>query len=322
MALRRRTLAIGVLATALVLPVLGPSAVASAKAKPGCHRTHSCKAGKGGAGASGGAVPGPLTIQVDPNPLVETASSDIAVVIQVEASPSLAGATVDLTSSQLDASCSDFTGFLVGTKGFLTFDSFSPPQPLLIPLTLDDDGNAAIDLFGLECAPGSDVLEASMTTAPYYTALGTLVAGPPVVSAPGVFAFPNSSGPVSGGEVETGDGGVDLPESNIYIVIYVETDPVYAEQQATVTWTQLADRCQDSNGFVALLQGRLTADQASPGGTLPSATAQIDDDGNAALIFTGSSCAAGSSVITADVDAGSHPTYTTTFTILPPQPTI
>jgi ribosomal protein L31 len=53
-----------------------------------------------------------------------------------------------------------------------------------------------------------------------------------------------------------------------------------------------------------------------------TATATIDDDGNAVFVFAGSSCAAGSSQVIVDVLAGIHPTYTTTFTVLPPQPTI
>jgi hypothetical protein len=48
----------------------------------------------------------------------------------------------------------------------------------------------------------------------------------------------------------------------------------------------------------------------------------LDDDGNAIFVFFGSSCAATTSLVTADVQAGTHPTYTTTFNILPPQPTI
>ncbi|HVC71339.1 MAG TPA: hypothetical protein VNC61_13875 [Acidimicrobiales bacterium] len=48
----------------------------------------------------------------------------------------------------------------------------------------------------------------------------------------------------------------------------------------------------------------------------------LDDDGNAVLVFFGSSCAAGPSAVIADVMAGTHPTCTTTFTVLPPAPTI
>jgi hypothetical protein len=48
----------------------------------------------------------------------------------------------------------------------------------------------------------------------------------------------------------------------------------------------------------------------------------LDDDGNAVVVFSGVSCAAGSSQVMADVEAGSHPTDTTTFTVDAPVPTI
>jgi hypothetical protein len=223
----------------------------------------------------------------------------------------------------LDATCSEFTAFVLTGSHFLEVPVFVPPNPLLIPLTLDNDGNASIDLFGQDCAPGSDIVEASMTTVPYYTALTTLVANPPAVTTPGLYRYPTSSGTVTGGEVETGDQGAPgAADSNVFAVFYVETDPVYAEQGVTVSSQQLADRCQTSNAWVIFPLGGAEIAALSPGGPLNSITAPIDDDGNAAVIFEGSSCAAGSSVVTADVLAGTHPTYTTTFNILPPQPTI
>jgi hypothetical protein len=54
----------------------------------------------------------------------------------------------------------------------------------------------------------------------------------------------------------------------------------------------------------------------------PEDAAVLDDDGNAAYVFFGVSCAAATSDVIADVLAGDHTTYTTTFTIDAPQPTI
>ena len=48
------------------------------------------------------------------------------------------------------------------------------------------------------------------------------------------------------------------------------------------------------------------------------ATTTLDDDGNAVFVFYGASCAAGDSAVIADVDAGTHPTYVTTFSVNPP----
>jgi hypothetical protein len=312
MGVSRRSLRFAALSVVVALPLLGTAGPASAKAAKGCHKTHTCESG--GGTATGGASPGPMTIQVDPNPLVETSESAIAAVVQVETSPAMAGDTVDITSSQLDTSCTHFTGYALSDAVSGNFATFGA-MPLVIPLVLDDDGNAAADLFGEDCAPGSDVLEASMTTAPYYTALATLVANPPVVTTSGVFGFPTTSGTVTSGEVETGT-------SDVYAVFYVETDPVYAEQTVELDMAQLADRCQAANQWIELESGYVAINQIQPGGVVTSTDATLDDDGNAVVLFAGSSCAAGPSVVTADVLAGSHPTYTTTFNVVAPQPTI
>ena len=52
--------------------------------------------------------------------------------------------------------------------------------------------------------------------------------------------------------------------------------------------------------------------------TTGSAISVLDNDGNAAFVFKGSSCAAGTSTVIADVLAGTHPTYKTTFKISAP----
>jgi hypothetical protein len=316
MNMSRRSLRFVAMAIVVTLPLLAMSGAASAMAAKGCHKTDTCRSGAGTGTGIGGATPGPMTIQIDPNPLIETSSSDIAVVILVETSPSLAGDTVDIMSSQFDAACSQFTGIAqTGSSAAGSFNLVEETKPLLISLVLDDDGNASVALFGRNCAPGSSIIEASLTVAPYYTALTTLVANPPVVTPPGVFGDPTTSGAVTGGGVETGS-------SNVYAVFSVETDPVYAEQPVELSMNQLADRCFETNEWVVFPAGSLSVTQTIPGGIVTSVETTIDDDGNAVVIFAGSSCAAGPSVVTADVEAGTHPTYTTTFNVLPPQPTI
>lgn len=77
------------------MPLLGLSGIASAKAKaakgsPAWCAKHAqkavCKAGAGGGSGSGGATP-PITVKVDPNPLVETGQSEVHAVVQVETQP-------------------------------------------------------------------------------------------------------------------------------------------------------------------------------------------------------------------------------------------
>src|SRR5580658_10485130 len=102
----RHSLRIVAMAVVVSLPLLAVSGVASAKAARGCHKTHTCKNGGGGTAGSGtGADPAPITVQIDPNPLVETAESEITAVVQVETSPSFAGDAVTVSSSQLMGSC-------------------------------------------------------------------------------------------------------------------------------------------------------------------------------------------------------------------------
>jgi hypothetical protein len=302
------------MAVVISVPLLGLSGIASAakKGSPKWCASHpvkaagvaACNNASSGSGTGSPGDPPLITVQVDPTPAVETSQSDIFAIIQVETSPSFAGDAVSISSSQLSASCAA-TAF-VNEPGLLTGSAI-----------LDDDGNATVWVEALNCAPGSDVIEADLESAPYYTALGTLVASPPVVTAPGVFGYPQTSGTVTTGEVETGDTAAS-GESDVYAVFYVETDPVYAEQTVELSSNELESRC----GGGWFLGSFTLGIGATTGIVGPPATAVLDDDGNAAYIFQGASCAAGTSDVVADVLAGDHTTYTTTFTIEAPQPTI
>ena len=317
------------LAVVVSMPLLGSAAAASAAkptAKSGVGSPkwcagHPLKAktvaacasapGGGSSGGSGGSGSGSggsalLTIQIDPNPLVEFGASEVFAVIQVEANPSFAGDAVTIESPQLQSSCG----------GRITFQTFGPSAVNRIidsiQVVLDDDGNATVIVLAMDCAPGSSVIEADLDVAPFPTALTTLSAEPPAVTPAGVSSYPNSSGTVPGGEVETGDTPAS-GDSNVYGVFYVEADPVYAEQTVSISSAQLEARCL--RGFV----------WTSPSGyntTGSSASGVIDDDGNAVFAFMGISCAAGGSVVIAEVGAGIHSTYTGTFTVNPPAPTI
>src|ERR1700691_2058619 len=132
-----RSLSLRLVALALVaaLPLLGLAPVAGAKSRAtkGCHKTHSCKSGAGsgsGTGTGSGSSPA-ITVQIDPNPLVETGTSLVDAVIQVEFSPSFAGDAVTISSSQLEAACGGIIGFQSVTTAGL--DN--------VQVILDDDGN-------------------------------------------------------------------------------------------------------------------------------------------------------------------------------------
>ena len=303
------------MAVVVCLPLLGMSGVASAKAAKGCHKTHSCRSGKGG-GSGGPATPA-MVVTADPNPLVETGQSSVNTIVQVETSPSFAGDQVIVSSSQLIATCGTVYFQTVqpapgATQYYNSFYTTDSP----IEVTLDNDGNVTLVVNGTECAPGNDLIDASMVVAPYYTALTTLVAEPPQVTAPGVTGSPNPE--VETGETTTFGNCECVPEtiagSDVYAVFYVETSPVYAEQPVAISDNQLQDSC--AGGFDWYTGDYNDIIDTSP----PQET--LDDDGNAVFVFFGTSCAATTSEVIADVMAGTHPTYTTTFTVVPPAPTI
>jgi uncharacterized repeat protein (TIGR01451 family) len=232
--------------------------------------------------------------------------SQVHAVIQVETSPSYANDPVHIDSSQLQSSCG-------GTITFETLQAATTRNPRTstnsITVILDDDGNVSVVVDASNCAPGSDVVEADLTVAPFLTALTTLVVAPPAVTPVGVSAFPAN-------EVETGNTP-NSGDSNVYTVFYVETSPVYAEQPVEISSPQLESRCIEGWRFEPGTGAPVN--QAS--GT-SKATGILDDDGNAVFVFKGISCATGPSAVIADVLAGSHPTYVTTYTVGAPAVTL
>jgi hypothetical protein len=240
-------------------------------------------------------------------PVVTTGGSEVHAVIQVETSPAYADDPVIITSSQLQASCG-------GTITFETLQRGTTAAPTtstdFIEVNLDNDGNVTVVVDGYRCAPGSDVIEADLAVAPYLTATTQIDVQPPQVTPSGLSAYPND-------EVETGDDAAVNGNSDVYTVFYVETSPVYAEDTVEISSPQLEDRC--GQGWRWEPAGGTPIDQLS-GPTV--ATGTLDDDGNAVFVFKGASCAAGDSDVIADVEAGTHPTYTTTYTIDSPAVTL
>jgi hypothetical protein len=312
------------------MPLLGMAGVASAKshAAPNCAKHPNWKACKaGGGGSTGGGTGGPtaqITVAVDPNPLVETGASEIHAVIQVETLPSFAGDIVNIDSSQLQASCRgvNYENLQAGTTVAAPNET-----PNRIDAVLDNDGNATVVVEGWDCAPGTSVVEADLEVAPFLTALTTLVALPPNVTPEGVTGYPQIAGTAQ--EVETGDTSTS-GDSNVYAVFYVETNPVYAEQMVEISSSQLEGRCirgwrwEPGNPTgIGVPTVPASGDIFGTGVNLgPKANTVLDDDGNAVFVFKGTSCAAGPSAVIADVLAGTHQTYVSTFTVDPPAPTI
>jgi len=308
MNVRRSFVRLAALTVVVAMPLAGMSGIASAKTAKAtaakCAR-HAHKCQKGSGGGTGGAPPN-IIVTIAPNPLIETGTSEIHAIVQVETSPSFAGDPVFIYSQQLVNSCDPGSVYFYSSaSGTLSVES-----PNSITAILDDDGNATVEVSANDCAPGSSVFEADLVKAPYYTATTILVANPPVPTAAGLTGYPNP-------EVETGDttSGPNGPSGNsdVYAVFYVEDSPVYAESPVEISSTQLENRCGLGAVWSAGNDGS---------GTSSGAQTLLDDDGNAVFIFEGISCAAGPSTVIADVNAGTHDTYTTVYTVNPPVPTI
>jgi hypothetical protein len=319
------------LSVVIAMPLLGLSGMASAqttkaaKAAAACvkHPNRAkCQSTSGGGTATGGGTTpaAQISVTVAPNPLVETGQSEVHAIIQVNTSPSFAGDDVNIDSSQLEASC----------QGSIEFENLQNDSDVIEPNTtdneisavLDDDGNATVVVDGIDCAPGTSVVEADLEVAPFLTALTTLVVDPPVVTPAGVTGYPQTAGVAE--EIETGDTS-ESGDSNIYAVFYVETSPVYAEQTVEIDSSQLEARCvegwrwEPGNALGVGVGPGYSGPQHGTGvntGTKPSTV--LDDDGNAVFVFKGVSCATGPSTVVADVLAGTNETYTTTFTVNPP----
>ena len=301
----RGRLLVGIALAVSLLALAGP-AQARAHAKHHHHHT-------GGGAASGGgpAIPPSIVVSASPDPVVESGPSTVMTTVQVEASPAFSGDIVNVSSTQMASSC-----------GLVYFVPYQGNFGENVNLVLDNDGNATVIVIGEDCPPGSDVIEADLTVAPYDTALTTLVVQPPVATPPGLTGYPNP-------EVEVGtDNGVgnnDIGNSDIFTVFQVETSPVYAEQPVEISSPQLEAGCGQGWVWISPNPGGqsesgvgINLGPTSPG--LPYAI--LDDDGNAVFGFWGRSCAAETAEVTADVEAGTHPTYVTSYTVEPPAPTI
>jgi hypothetical protein len=336
---RRSFVRITALTVVVAMPLMGMSGIASAKvskAAPKVCLTHPHKAkckNSGAGGATGGAPGSPqITVEADPNPLVETGQSEVHVVIQVETLPSFAGDKVNVDSTQLAASCSQGLYFesVADSSGYPVNPVYHQNQ---ISLVLDDDGNATVIADGTDCAPGTSVIEADLEVAPFLTALTTLTALPPNVTPVGITGFPTVTvgGQTVSGEVETGDTSTS-GDSDVYAVFYVEDNPVYAEQLVEISSPQLEGRCirgwiWEAGNYNGIGVG---APNGSPSFTVTGigvntgakAETVLDDDGNAVFVFKGISCAAGPSEVIADVKAGTHDTFVSEFTVVAPTPTI
>ena len=226
-------------------------------------------------------------------------SSSIADVVEVECEPVYAEHTLRFSSQELYSRCQHHL-------------SWSLPYPFKavtgssFPVTLDNDGNATAVIWGgPSCAAGESLISAHMEQAPYLTVTTPFVVQPPRTSPPGVYALP-------GEEVENEE------TSSVATIVHVEFPPVFAEAYVNINAEQLYSRCHVPP---KLLWIGADGERLEGGSNLDGL--QLDNDGNAFVVLLGGgSCASGPSEIEASLESAPYTTYTTTFTILPPQPTL
>jgi len=276
-------------------------------------------AGGGGTGTGGtGGTPPNLIVSAAPDPVQEVGTSEADFIIQVEALAIFANQTVTISSQQLALDCTSVSWKDSAGGSTAISASIGTGNEPTAPVTLDNDGNATVEVQAEDCAPGTNLIEADLTKAPFTTVTSELTLSPPTESytaagGPTVTAAPNP-------EVETGDGGSGDAASQVYVNFLVEENPVYAEGLVDVTSEQLTARCGLGTPVWSSTEGDLgeggTAIMSA--GVTVGVNAELDNDGNADVTFEGLSCAPGPSLIDVELIGGSHDSFGTTFTISPP----
>lgn len=129
-----------------------------------------------------------------------------------------------------------------------------------------------------------------------------------------------------GAFMDTGESlkGGPMHASSIADIIEVECNQEYAGSTVTVADQELYARCSKTVEGVKEHFLSWTVPPMSPeefGDTGPEAKTTLDNDGNAQFVVWGTNCAAGGTLVTADLEAGKHPTAMTEFTVTPPKVT-
>jgi len=105
--------------------------------------------------------------------------------------------------------------------------------------------------------------------------------------------------------------------SGVTTIVQVEFPAVYAEKNVVISAEQLYDSCQLWPHLVWWGPTKKLV-----GYHAETVKVKLDDDGNAFVVLVGAfSCAAGPSEIEASLEIAPYKTYTTTFTVLPPEET-
>jgi len=293
--MERRSLLAGLAVLALSLFMLSGTAFA--------HAAHHKKAKPHEVGAGDAET---CVVHALPNAFMDQGefsnASSVADIVEVECEEVYAEKTVRISANELYNRCDGKlywrTPYGHEEGQFTTGPSFQ--------VELDNDGNAtAIVIGGPSCAAGESLIAAHLEVAPFSTATTAFTVLPPRPTTPGVFATPESK---VEGEFY----------SDVATIVQVEFPPVFAEEPVNVNSNEFFSRCHNNpkTEAIVMVNGRPFVFRSLEEGTL-----YLDNDGNAFAVLIGnSSCAAGTSLIEASLENAPYTTYTTEFTIEPPQP--
>jgi len=235
-------------------------------------------------------------------PSVVTGPPNLHAVVQVSTSSIYDGSTAVVSSPDLQAACTSVS--------FETLQGGSVASPTTsansISTVVDADGNATVVVDGIGCVPGTYSVLGTIPSSGVSTSTSVAV-NPPAITFPYRFGgFPNN-------EVETGNTPAS-GHSDVYTTFTVSTSPAYAEDTATISSAALAGHCKGGIRWESNASG-------SPFVNTKTATAVLDDDGNAEFVFKGASCQAGTNKVTLSVAIGPgtrKKNYATTYTIVAP----
>ena len=248
-----------------------------------------------------GASTSPCGSEIETVAAASVEPPNLSAVIQISTSAIYDGSRVVVSSPELQAACA--------AVSFETLQGGTPAAPTVgggsLPVVVDADGNVTVVVDGIGCIPGRYTV---LSAIPAFgvNASTVISVNPPQITFPYRFAgYPAN-------EVETGNTTAS-GHSDVYTVFIISTSPAYAEDTATISAASLANHCKagtrwESNGT------------GSPFVNSTTATATIDNDGNASFVFKGASCAGGKNKVTLTVATGGkrNPKYSTSYVIVPP----
>jgi hypothetical protein len=282
--MKNRSLGVGVavLATGLLVLVGAASAQAAAKEPPSLCVVHSLPS---------------FVAQGE-----EKVAATVGDIVEVECNPYVfgTGSKVTILASQLFSRCNE-------NLTWYTPNPFSSEgiTGRGIEVELDAAGNATVALIaGPMCAAGESLITVHMTEKPFETFTTSFTVLPPHDTPAGVVALPAS-------QVE------DNNSSAVATIVQAEFTGA-SEEKIRIGSQELYARCQREPHLHWIRMDR-TEEEFTP----ELKGIELDNNGNAFVILFGDrSCAEGTSLIEADLESKPFTTYTTSFTVEGPRPTV